>query len=255
MEKESFIDFGGKVVVVSGASSGIGRAISVELSTQGARMVLLGRNYDHLKETEGSLAGTGHQVLTLDLEKCKEIMPKIKELSSHMGKIYGLCHAAGIVETKPLAAIDVENTKRMIEINFLSGIELARAISRKDIMEEGGGSILFIASVYGHVGVPAQIGYCGTKGAILSAAKAMAIELARRKIRVNTLSPGLVRTAMTEKALSILSKEQVANLANAHPLGIGAPEDVARAAAFLLAPQNTWITGADLIIDGGYSAR
>jgi NAD(P)-dependent dehydrogenase (short-subunit alcohol dehydrogenase family) len=83
----------------------------------------------------------------------------------------------------------------------------------------------------------------------------MAVELARRHIRVNTLSPGMVRTPMTEAALAVLSESQVDALVNAHPLGIGSPEDVARAAAFLLAPQTRWITGADLAVDGGYTAK
>jgi NAD(P)-dependent dehydrogenase (short-subunit alcohol dehydrogenase family) len=83
----------------------------------------------------------------------------------------------------------------------------------------------------------------------------MAIELARRRIRVNTLSPGLVHTPMTDAAFSLLSPEQVRAIEDAHPLGTGSPDDVARAAAFLLAPQSTWITGTDLVIDGGYTAR
>jgi NAD(P)-dependent dehydrogenase (short-subunit alcohol dehydrogenase family) len=103
--------------------------------------------------------------------------------------------------------------------------------------------------------MPGQIGYCATKGGVAAAVRAMAVELARRKIRVNTLSPGLVRTSMTDAALSLLSERQVKDIEEAHPLGTGTPEDVARAAAFLLAPQNPWITGAELVIDGGYTAR
>jgi NAD(P)-dependent dehydrogenase (short-subunit alcohol dehydrogenase family) len=82
----------------------------------------------------------------------------------------------------------------------------------------------------------------------------MAIELARRKIRVNTLSPGLVRTDMTNKSFELLAEEQIRKLEEAFPLGVGTPEDVARAAVFLLSPQNSWITGIDLIVDGGYTA-
>ena len=255
MEKEPFIDFGGKIVVVSGASSGMGRAISIELSRRGARVVVLGRNRERLEETQGLLEGSGHHLLTLDLEGHAEIVPKIRDLAGRIGRLYGLCHSAGIVETRPLAASTAEGVKRMLNVNFVSGIELVRAISRKDVMEEKGGSILFISSVYGHVGVPAQVAYCGTKGGITAAARAMAIELARRKIRVNVLSPGMVKTPMTEKAMSLLTEDQARAIREAHPLGIGSPEDVAKAAVFLLAPQNPWITGADLIIDGGLSAK
>lgn len=90
---------------------------------------------------------------------------------------------------------------------------------------------------------------------MVAAARSLALELARLSIRVNTLSPGLVHTAMTVGAFSKLSTDQVRELESAYPLGVGQPEDVARAAAFLLAPQSRWITGIDLIVDGGYTAR
>ena len=118
-----------------------------------------------------------------------------------------------------------------------------------------GGSLLFISSVYGRVGVAGQIGYAATKGAIAAAVRALAIELARRNIRVNSLSPGLVMTPMTEAAFSVLSSEQIERIRAAHPLGIGQPEDVARAAAFMLSPAARWITGADVPVDGGYTAQ
>jgi NAD(P)-dependent dehydrogenase (short-subunit alcohol dehydrogenase family) len=102
--------------------------------------------------------------------------------------------------------------------------------------------------------MPGEVSYSASKGAILAASRAMAVELARRKIRVNTLSPGLVKTGMTDVAFSVLSEKHRKELEDDHPLGIGTPEDVARAAVFLLAPQNTWITGINLVIDGGYTA-
>ncbi|RJP92387.1 MAG: SDR family oxidoreductase [Desulfobacteraceae bacterium] len=250
-----FVDFQGRKILVSGASSGLGRAICVELSRRGAELILLGRNQDQLKITEDRLESAGHHILCVDLTSHSEIYEKVKDFSRLNGRIYGLCHSAGVVETRPMNAIRVEGLRHMLDINFLAGLELARAVSRRDVMEENGGSILLISSVYGHVGMPGQIGYCGSKGAVISAARAMAIELARRKIRVNTLSPGLVRTTMTDEALSRLSQEQGKKIEEAHPLGIGTPEDVARAATFMLAPQNAWITGSDLVIDGGFIAQ
>ena len=122
-------------------------------------------------------------------------------------------------------------------------------------MSPEGGSLLFISSIYGLVGMPGQIAYSATKGALVAAARAMAIELARRRIRVNTLSPGLVETRMTESALDKLSSEHVEKLKALHPLGVGEPVDVARAAIFLLAPASRWITGVDLPVDGGFIAQ
>src|SRR5262249_23254247 len=110
-------------------------------------------------------------------------------------------------------------------------------------------------SVYAHVGAPGQTGYSASKGAIVAAIRSLALELAPRHLRVNCLSPGLVHTAMTDAAHSRLTAEQWAQIEAMHPLGAGQPEDVARAAAFLMDPRNTWITGTDLIIDGGYTLR
>jgi len=251
----SFLEFDGKCVLVTGASSGIGRAIAVELSRHGARVILSGRDEGRLAETSRQLTADGHQILPLDLVDHSRILPAIIELRDKIGRIYGLCHSAGVVETRPLSSNKVEVVQSMLAIHLLAGLELARAICRRDVIQEEGGSLLFISSVYGRVGMPGQTGYCASKGAISAAVRALAVELARRKIRVNSISPGLVKTEMTQKALALLSKEQVEDLEQNHPLGVGTPEDVAKAAVFLLAPGNPWITGADLMVDGGFTAR
>lgn len=240
--------------MVSGASSGIGRAISIELSRQGARLILLGRDAARLSETAHSLS-TDHKTLCLDLRQHAQIAAQVLPLCQVAGRIYGLCHAAGIVATRPLSSHTVEGMQPMLDVNLLAGLELARIVSRRDVMTEGEGSLLFISSVYGRVGQAGQIGYSATKGAVAAAARSMAVEMARRKIRVNTLSPGLVRTEMTEKAFALLSGEQAEQIEKAHPLGMGTPEDVARAAAFLLSPASAWISGVDLAVDGGYTAQ
>jgi NAD(P)-dependent dehydrogenase (short-subunit alcohol dehydrogenase family) len=250
-----FLDFSGKTIVVTGASSGIGRAISIELSRHGAQLVLIGRNQGQLEKTARKFGSDGCIILPIDLSNHAEILPKLRQLGSKKSRIYGLCHCAGMVETRPLSSFKIEGLKKMIDVNFVSGMELARAVCRRDVLEETGGSILFLSSIYSRVGIPGQIGYAGSKGAISSAARAMAIELARRRIRVNTLSPGFVKTPMTDAAMTKLSPEQIKKIEESHPLGTGEPQDVARAAAFLLAPQNKWITGTDLVIDGGYTAQ
>jgi NAD(P)-dependent dehydrogenase (short-subunit alcohol dehydrogenase family) len=253
--KDPFIDFEEKNVIVTGASSGIGRAISVELSNYKANLILIGRNETRLNETAKLLVPGNHRIIPLDLANNAEIAPVILSLARESGRIYGMCHAAGVVETRPLSSCKTQGIQSMLDVNLLSGIELARVVCRRDVMDETGGSILFISSVYALVGMPAQIGYSASKGAVSAAMRAMAIELARRKIKVNAISPGLIKTDMTEKSFSMLTKEQVRELEESFPLGTGAPEDVARAAAFLLAPQNRWITGVDLVVDGGFTAR
>jgi NAD(P)-dependent dehydrogenase (short-subunit alcohol dehydrogenase family) len=244
-----------KTIVVSGASSGIGRAIAILLARQGAGLVLIGRNRERLEETRRRAEAKICHIVELDLSRQADIMPAIKDTAAATGRFYGLCHAAGTVETLPLSATTPEKIQTMMQVNFLGGMELARAVTRRDILNEDGGSVLFISAIYGHIGKPGQIAYSGSKGAVTAAARSMAIELARRNIRVNILSPGMVRTEMTEKAFTGLSGQQVQALKDTHPLGFGSPEDVAHAAAFLLSPESKWITGTDLVVDGGCSAQ
>ncbi|MBK1646331.1 hypothetical protein CKO25_17085 [Thiocapsa imhoffii] len=245
--------FDGQRLLVSGASSGIGREIAIALVQHGAEVILVGRRQAQLEETArltGAAERTHLQIL--DLSDLDRIVPTITELASRLGRIYGLCHCAGVVQTLPLSASKPDRVRAMIELNFMAGLELARAITRRDVLPETGGSILWISSVYAHVGAPGQIGYCASKGAIGAAARAMALELAGRHVRVNCLSPGMVRTEMTDASGSRMSQEQWDQIAARHPLGTGEAGDVARAALFMLDPANTWITGADLVVDGGY---
>jgi NAD(P)-dependent dehydrogenase (short-subunit alcohol dehydrogenase family) len=255
MTETPFIDFAGQWVVLTGASSGIGRAIAIELARRGARVLLTGRNAAQLQETQAQLPGNSSRIVVQDLRQVEALSALVRDHAREHGRIYGLCYCSGVVETRPLASFNAAGFGAMLDVNLTAAIELARAVCRRDVMTEAGGALIFITSIYGTVGMPGQIAYSATKGALQSAARSMAIELARRKIRVNTLSPGLVHTPMTKTALSLLSTEQIHEIESNHPLGVGTPSDVAHAAAFLLAPQTTWITGTDLVIDGGYTAR
>lgn len=246
----------GRWIVVSGASSGLGRAIALELASRGANVALLGRDRARLQAAADQIGvSTQSRLVEIDLAQADRILPAITALRADVGPLHGLCHAAGIVETRPLPTNTVDVVRAQLDINLLAGLELARAVCRRDVMTPDGGSLLFISSVYGRVGMPGQIGYCASKGAVAAAVRALAIELARRQIRANCLSPGLVYTEMTRQSLGKLSPEHVQKIEAAHPLGIGQPEDVARAAAFLLAPASRWITGTDLPVDGGFTAQ
>lgn len=255
MDNTPFIDFNGKKIIVTGASSGIGRAIAIELSRFGAELILVGRDKSRLDETAALLKSDKRHFLLLDLKDHSLILSRIKELSKDIGRIYGVCYAAGVDETRPLSSYKADIVRTMLDINLIAGIELCRAVCRRDVMEESGGSILFISSIAGIVGLPGRVGYSASKGGVSAAVRSMAIELSTRNIRVNALSPGLVRTSLTDGTLSKLSEKQIQDIEKAHPLGIGSPQDVARAAVFLLSPRSSWITGVDMVIDGGYTIK
>lgn len=250
------VAFDDRWIAVSGASSGIGRGIAIHLAAQGARVALIGRDLDRLHET-AQLAGPADRtrVCPIDLADLNGIAPALRALAAQNGRLYGLCHAAGLAQTLPLAATRPDRVRALMDINFQAGLELARALVERAVLREDGGSLLWISSVYAHVGAPGQIAYCATKGAVAAAVRAMALELAPRRVRVNCVSPGLVKTAMTASAGSRMTAEQWARIEALHPLGAGSVQDVARAASFLLDPLNAWITGADLVIDGGYSLQ
>jgi NAD(P)-dependent dehydrogenase (short-subunit alcohol dehydrogenase family) len=241
-------------VLLSGASSGIGRAIAIELVGRGFKVVLIGRREAQLAETARLTQQEDRTlVLPLDLARLDEIVPRITELAKGLGRLYGVCHCAGAAQTLPLSASTPERVQAQMNLNFGAGLELCRAVTRRGVLEEQGGSIVWIGSIYSHVGAPGQTAYAASKGAITAAMRCLALELAPRKVRVNCISPGMVRTAMTDASRSRLSEEQWKQIEAMHPLGAGQPEDVARAAAFLLDPENKWMTGTDLVLDGGYS--
>jgi NAD(P)-dependent dehydrogenase (short-subunit alcohol dehydrogenase family) len=248
--------FDDRWIAVSGASSGIGRGIAIHLAAQGARVALIGRDLGRLHET-AQLCGAADRtrVCPLDFADLNAIAPAVRALAEQTGRLYGLCHAAGLAQTLPLAATRPDRVRALMDINFQAGLELARALVERAVLREDGGSVLWISSVYAHVGAPGQIAYCATKGAVAAAVRAMALELAPRRVRVNCVSPGLVKTAMTASAGSRMTAEQWARIEALHPLGAGSVQDVARAASFLLDPLNAWVTGTDLVIDGGYSLQ
>ncbi len=256
-------DFSNKTLLISGASSGIGSGICRKLAQEGARLLLLGRNIEKLtqlkKELEDrycgdALEGNGHQIISCDLADVDNIGQQIKPRLLELAPVYGFCHVAGLVKTMPLNGLKPAVIAEQVTVNTLAGIELARLVSGRNIMSSEHSSMVFISSIYAHIAEPGQIAYCASKAAVNAAVRAMAVELAPRNIRVNSVSPGFVRTEMTENHAR-LSEQQLQQIIAKHPLGEGRVEDVANAVSFLLMPENRWMTGSDLIIDGGYTAR
>jgi NAD(P)-dependent dehydrogenase (short-subunit alcohol dehydrogenase family) len=163
-------------------------------------------------------------------------------------------HSAGIERTMPIKASTPEVFKEMFEINVFAGFEIARILSRKNIVDPMGASFIFLSSVKGKLGDPGKVAYCSSKSALLAGVRAMALELAGKKIRCNCVLPGIVTTPMTEKLFESIPPETKQKIIDMHPLGLGSPEDVANLISFLMSDQASWITGSEYVIDGGYSA-
>lgn len=248
-------DLTGKNIIVTGASSGIGKAIAFACSEAGATVIALGRDLHRLHETMQQLKGDGHQHYALDLSDAKAVQGWAEELKARQIIVDGLVHAAGISGTTPLQVISDEKLEHFVAVNITAAIRVTQVITKKQIFRGDGGAIVWITSVMAHAGESGKSLYALTKGALTAAARSLAIELAPRKIRVNCIAPGVVETPMVANAYYSQDEEMLNRIRSLHPLGLGQPEDVAAAAVFLLSPGSKWITGTTLVVDGGYLAR
>ncbi|MGD8779542.1 MAG: SDR family oxidoreductase [Ignavibacteria bacterium] len=245
-----------KLIIVTGASSGIGKACAVLCSQLGATVILLARNEDRLKGTYSELTkNKKHEYYSVELTDYNKVEKVVEQIFEKHGKINGLLNAAGISTTMPLKIIKNEQLEEFFSINVISSINLTKCVTKKKYFAEEGGSIIFISSVMGVVGEIGKTTYSLTKGALISGARSLALELSSRKIRVNCISPGVVETPMSQNAVYGKDEVMFNRVKSQHPLGPGKAEDVANACIFLLSDSSRWITGTNLIIDGGYTAR
>jgi NAD(P)-dependent dehydrogenase (short-subunit alcohol dehydrogenase family) len=246
----------GKNIIITGASSGIGRQCAITCSMMGANVTLFGRDQSRLEETLKQMEEpVRHLSCAIDLTEYDKIEEATREIVKKTGRINGLINCAGISSTLPLNAISPQKMEQFFQTNVICAINLTRQVVKSPNFSESGGSIIFIASVMGVVGENGKTLYSMTKGALVSAVKSISVELAPRKIRVNAVSPGVVETPMSENAIYSRNEESLNKIRAMHPLGLGQPADVANACVVLLSDASRWITGTNMIVDGGYLAR
>ena len=243
-----------KTIIVTGASSGIGRQCAIDCSKMGAKVILIARNQERLEETLASLDNNDHQVYSYDLTQIDGIKDLVNEIVSSNGKINGLIHAAGIEITKPIKLLEPCDFEMIYKTNNLSGFELMRQLSSIKNMNKGG-SIIFISSITAIIGRSGVAAYAASKGAMISATKSFALELANRQIRVNCISPGTILTPMMQNYLNDLDEISRQKRVDGFPLGLGETTDISNACIYLLSDASRWITGQNIIIDGGYTIK
>ncbi len=236
----------GKTLLITGASSGIGRATAIECSKLGAKVVITGRDKKRLNDTFNALEGEGHMAVGVDLTS----EDGMRTLVSESPKLNGLVNCAGINKNLPYTFATPENLAEVMNVNFFAPAELTRALLKgKKIEKEA--SIVFISSVSGtYCSAPASSMYSASKGAVNGLVKGIALDLSSKKIRVNCVCPGVVETNIFDSGT--ISVEQLEENKKQYPLRrFGMPEEVAYAVIYLLSDASKWVTGSNLLIDGG----
>ncbi len=242
----------GKRILVTGASSGIGRETAIILSKLGAEVVLLARNRERLEETCRELEGEGHSIYEYNLEQLDGIPELLKTVAFEQGRLSGVFHAAGIEATIPINIIKEKKIEPVFKTSAFATLMIAKGLSHKDVKEETS-SLVVMSSAAGITGNNGISLYSASKAAVDGAVRALAVELATKNIRVNSIAAGLVKTKMYEDLVNRAPSEAIKRKMERYPLGFGLPEDVAMAAAFLLSDASKWITGTTMLVDGGFT--
>ena len=243
----------GRTIMVTGASSGIGRATAIYASRLGARLVICGRNSDRLSAVLAELHGSNHVAKIFDFAQIDQIVSWLKSVCSEVGPLNGLAHCAAVQATRPIQAIDTKFVTEVLTQNLGAALILAQAFRLK-ACHAPQASLVYVSSSAALRTAPGNVVYAASKGGIVSAVKGLGVELVRDGVRVNAVAPAMVDTPMSAQFREVLSEENFQKVIAMHPLGFGRPEDVAASINFLLADTARWITGSVLCVDGGFLA-
>jgi NAD(P)-dependent dehydrogenase (short-subunit alcohol dehydrogenase family) len=243
----------GKRLFITGASSGIGRAIAVECSKMDADIIMTARSRERLNETFNLMKqdGLSHKTILGDLSNEDDIERIIGFIPA---KLDGIVQCAGFTIPKPFKNISIDNLKNIMKVNFEAPVFLTQQLLKQKKIEKEA-SVVFISSISGvFCSSVAGGAYSASKGAINGIVKNLAIELAPQAIRVNSVNPGMIDTNINILESGVISQEQLLEDMKKYPLKrYGKPEEVAYAVIYLLSDASKWVTGSNLLIDGGYT--
>lgn len=244
----------GGTYLVTGASSGIGRAAAELIARLGGVVIASGRDQTRLDAAVAGLEGTGHSAAPMVLADADSTADWIKELVTTHGPLAGIFHCAGMELVRPVRMIKQAQLDELFGGTLYASFGVARAASQKNTLRDGG-SVVFMSSVAGSRGQMGLTAYSAAKAAVDGLVRSLACELAPRRIRVNAVVAGAVKTAMHDRLTASSGADASAAYEGSHLLGFGEPDDVANAVAFLLSDASRWITGTSLAVDGGYMVR
>ncbi|MCS7277157.1 MAG: SDR family oxidoreductase [Dehalococcoidia bacterium] len=251
----------GKVALITGAASGIGRATALLFGREGARVMCVDINGEGAKATAEAIAAAGGEAAwtQADVASDADAQRMVRETVERFGRLDILFNNAGVEIAGPVTAVPEERWDWLMSIN-LKGVYLGCKYAIPEMLKSGGGAIVNTASGAGLMGIPGLSAYCASKGGVILLTKSLAMEWATQGIRVNCVCPGVIRTPMVERAVTLLGgaadpEEAWRRLGRVHPIGrVGEPEEVARAVLFLASDEASFITGVALPVDGGWAA-
>lgn len=239
-------------ILITGASSGIGRACALLCNSLGASVIACGRNAERLRDAQAESACPARWHVEIgDLQANIADLPQwIAALRKKYGKLWGLIHAAGEGRLDSIASFELTEAMRHMELNFLVPMQLAKGFSDRRNFAPGG-AMIFLSSASAVYPEKGHCLYGAAKAALAAAMRAVSQEMAPRGLRVHCLAPGWIRTPMLEAAIAHMGDGYAAREQERYPLGIGEPDDVAWMAAFLLSDKARWITGQNFVLGGG----
>ena len=237
----------GKTILVTGASSGIGRQAAIDCAAMGANIIITGRNEERLRQTYIQLSGKDHQAITCDLLSDTSILSLVQNIRS----LDGVVHCAGIVKPFPVQFLNKQKIDETLLTNFYATVSLTSALFKAKKINDSA-SLVFLSSITGQYPGKGSAMYAASKAGIEAFAKTVAAEYAHKNIRANCISPAMVKTPMYDYSSEGEFKDVMDKHIAQYPLGVGYPEDVANAIIFLLSQASRWITGINIFMDGGY---